>query len=134
MQTGHSLRQRQDHQEVKELSTHNVKMTPEEEALGELLALNEEVLSEEARTLLDEADIASCKHSLGAAYCGFGPQEYGEAMQKISLEATRLTDSDREHLAEIVRAGEAAASSIDPNDETPVGYLVCRGHVHCRYQ
>ena len=55
-------------------------------------------------------------------------------MQKMRLEATRLTDSDREHLAEIVRAGEAAASSIDPNDETPVGYLVCRGHVHCRYQ
>ena len=61
-------------------------------------------------------------------------EEYEEAVQKMSLEATRLTDSDREHLAKIVRACEAAASSIDPDDQTPAGHNVWRGNVHCYYQ
>ena len=55
-------------------------------------------------------------------------------MHKMRLEATRLTDSDREHLAKIVRACEAAASSIDPNDETPAGYKVCRRDVRWHHE
>jgi hypothetical protein len=57
-----------------------------------------------------------------------------EAMQKMRLEATRLTDRDREHLAKIVCAGKAAGSSIDPDDETPAGYRYCRGDLHWYYE
>jgi hypothetical protein len=116
------------------LSNEEVKLTPEEEALGELLALNKEVLSEAARTLLEEADIASQKLNLGGAFYSFQPEEYEEAMQKMRLEATRLTDRDREHLAKLVRAGKAAASSIDPDDKTPAGYRYCLGDVHWYHQ
>jgi hypothetical protein len=116
------------------MSNDEVKMTLEEEALGELVALNEEVLSEAARTLLDEAYLASYKDTLAEAYYCFGPEEYEEAMQKMCLEATRLTDRDREHLAKIVRAGEAAASSIDPDDETPAGYRYWRGELYWYYE
>jgi hypothetical protein len=112
---------------------YGLKVTPEEEALGELLALNKEVLSEAACTLFDEAYIASYADYLAYNYC-VQQGEYEEAMQKMSLEATRLTDSDREHLAKIVRAGEVAASFIDPNDETPAGYKVCRRNVRWHYQ
>ena len=115
------------------MSNDEVKMTPEEEALEELLALNKEVLSEAARTLLDEAFLASCKENLAPNY-SFCPAEYEEIMQKMRLEATRLTDPDREHLAKIVRAGKAAASSIDPDDETPAGYRYWRGDVHWYYE
>jgi hypothetical protein len=113
---------------------YGLKVTPEEEALGELLALNKEVLSEAARTLLDEAYLASYKDTLAEAYYCFQREEYEEAMQKMRLEATRLTDRDREHLAKIVRAGKAAASSIDPDDETPAGYRYCRGELHWYYE
>ena len=40
------MRQRQDNQEVEKVSNDEVKKTPEEEALRELVALNKEVLSE----------------------------------------------------------------------------------------
>ena len=116
------------------MSNKEVKLTLEEEALGELFEVNKEVLSEAARTLLDEACLASYKDTLAEAYYCFQREEYEEAMQKMSLEATRLTDSDREHLAKIVRAGKAAASSIDPDDETPAGYRYCRGDVNFYYQ
>ena len=115
------------------MSNEEVKMTLEEEALGELWALNKEVLSEAARTLLDEAYGASYADNLAPNYCP-GREEYEEAMQKMRLEATRLTDPDREHLAKIVRAGKAAASSIDPDDQTPAGYKVCQGDFHWYYE
>jgi hypothetical protein len=127
------VRQSQDNQEVKKMSPREVKMTTEEEALGEVVALNKEVLSEAARTLLDEASLAACKMHLAHSY-SFCPAEYEEIMQKMCLEATRLTDRDREHLAKIVRAGKAAASSIDPDDETPAGYRYWRGDLHWYYE
>jgi hypothetical protein len=110
-----------------------VKMTPEEEALGEVVALNKEVLSEAARTLVSEAHEASYALYL-ACSLSYGPEDCEEAVQKMNLEATRLTDSDREHLAKIVRAGEAAPSSIDPDDQTPAGYKVWRGDFHWYYE
>jgi hypothetical protein len=128
------VRQRQDNQEVKKMSIDEVKGTPEEEALEELVALNEEVLSEAARTILSEATLASHKLILAAAFYSFQPEEYEDAMQKMRLEVTRLTDQEREHVAKIARACEAAASSIDPNDETPAGYGYCRGDVHWYYE
>jgi hypothetical protein len=117
------VRQSQEHQEVKKLSNDEVKMTPEEEALGKLWKETEGVLSEAAHTLIVEAHKASYAANLASSY-NFGPEEYEEAMQKMRLEATRLTDRDREHLAKIVRGCEAAASSIDPDDQTPAGYKV----------
>ena len=110
-----------------------VKWTPEEEVLGEVAALNKEVLSEAARTILSEAYRTSYALYLASSY-SYGPEEFEEAVQKMSLEATRLTDSDREHLAKIVRAGEAAASSIDHDDQTPAGYKVCRRDVRWHHE
>ena len=115
------------------MSNEEVKLTLEEEALGELWEETEEVLSEAACTLFDEAYGAAYALHLSYNYC-FQQVEYEEAMQKMSLEATRLTDSDREHLAKIVRAYEAAASSIDPNDKTPAGYKVCRRDVRWHHE
>jgi hypothetical protein len=127
------VRQSQDNQEVEKMSPREVKWTPEEEALGELLEETEEVLSEAARTLLREAYKASYALYLSHSY-SFGPEDYEEAMQKMRLEATRLTDSDREHLAKIVHAGKAAASSIDRDDQTPAGHKVWRGDVRWYYE
>jgi hypothetical protein len=115
------------------MSDGEVKWTPEEEALEELFAVNKEVPSEAARTLLSEAYRTSYAMNLAYNYC-FCPEEYEEAMQNMTLEATRHTDRDREYLAEIVRACEAAASSIDPDDQTPVGYKLCRRNVRLHYQ
>ena len=116
------------------MSNEKVKKTPEEEALGELVALNKEVLSDEARTILEEACSVSRKVNLAAAYYCYQPVQYEEAMQKLGLEVIRLTDSDREHLAKIARACEAAAASIDPEDQTPAGYRYWRGDVHFYYE
>ena len=91
----------------------------------------EEVHSEAARTLLSEAYGAAYKLYLAYNY-SFGPEDYEEAMQKMRLEATRLTDRDRKHLSQIVRAGEAAASSIDPDDQTPAGHEVYREDLQWR--
>jgi hypothetical protein len=112
---------------------YGLKVTPEEEALGELLALNKEVLSEAACTLFDEAYITSYADYLAYNYC-VQKGEYEEAMQKMSLEATRLTDSDREHLAKIVRACEAAASSICTSQVIDYGDKVWQRNVRWYYQ
>jgi hypothetical protein len=110
-----------------------VKKTPEEEGLGELLEETEEVYSEAARTLLSEAYGAAYKLYLAYNY-SFGPEDYEDAMQKMSLEATRLTDSDREHLAKIVRACEAAASSICTSQVIDYGDKVWQRNVRWYYQ
>jgi hypothetical protein len=115
------------------MSPREVKWTPAEEALGEVVTLNKEVLSEAARTILSEAYRTSYAVNLSYNY-SVQLEEYEEAMQKMRLEATRLTDRDRELLAEIVRAGKAAASSIDPNDKTPAGYKVCRRDVRWHHE
>jgi hypothetical protein len=127
------LRQSQDNQEVKKMPPREVKWTPEEEALGELLALNKKVLSEAARTILSEADITSYKWNLASSY-SFQPEEFDEALQKMSLEATRLTDSDREHLAKLVRAGKAAASSICTSQVIGYRDKVWRRHIRWYHQ
>jgi hypothetical protein len=106
--------------------TNNYPSTREEDALDQLLEMNREALSGAARAILGEADGAAYAECLVNSYC-FQPEEYEEAMRKMRLAATELTDRDRELLAEIVLAGKAAASSIDPDDETPAGHKVCRG-------
>ena len=109
--------------------TNDYLATPEEEAFGHLMEVNEELLSKAARTIVEEAGSASYAHTLASNYA-FQPEEYEEAMRKMRLAAAKLTAQDRDLLAEIVCAGKAAASSIDPNDETPAGYGVRRGDVH----
>ena len=115
------------------MSNDEVKKTPEEEALGHLLVASEGVLSGAGHTLLVEAYKTSYVVTRSYSYY-LQLDQYEEAVQKMRLEATRLTDRDREHLTEIVRACEAAASSIDPDDETPVGYKVCRRNFRWHYQ
>lgn len=106
-----------------------VPTTPEEEALADVLTKSREVLSEAANTILSEAEVAAHAVNMVHNYC-YQPHEYDEAMAMMRLAATQITERDRELLAEIVRAGKAAAASIDPDDETPVGHRICRRNDH----
>jgi repressor of nif and glnA expression len=115
------------------MSIDEVKKTPEEEALGHLLVASEGALSGAGHTLLVEAYKTAYVVTRSYSYY-LQLDEYEKAVQKMRLEATRLTDRDLEYLTEIVRACEAAASFIDPNDETPAGYKVCRRNVRWHYQ
>ena len=109
--------------------TNDYLATPEEEAFGHLMEVNNELLSKAARTIVEEAGSLSYAECLIYSSC-VQPQELEEAMTKMRLAAAELTDRDRELLAELVRASKAVAASIDPNDETPAGYGVRRGDVH----
>ncbi len=100
--------------------------TPEEEAFGRLLDEKVPALSDAARTVLGQAKSAAYGEHLIYSYY-LEPEEYEEAMNRMRLAATELTGPDRESLAAIVQAGMIAASSIDPNDERPVGYKVDQG-------
>jgi hypothetical protein len=68
------------------------------------------------------------------SYC-FGPEEYEEAMEKMRLATTALTDRECELLAKLWRAALAAAASIDADDfETLAGYRVYEGNLHWYYR
>ncbi len=113
-------------------TTNEYKPTQEEKALERLLEINKEVLSGAARIILREAMRAAYAENLINGHC-FQPEEYDEALQKMRLAAAELTVRDRGLLAELVCAGKAAASSIDPDDETLAGHKVRRGDVHWYY-
>jgi hypothetical protein len=106
--------------------------TPEEEAYGRLLDEKWQMLSGAARTVLSEAQSAAYADNLVRSYC-FGPEDYGEAMEKMRLATAELAGQDREILVEIVGATRAAAASIDQEDRTPAGHKVDRGDVRWYY-
>jgi chromosome segregation ATPase len=112
--------------------TNGYPSTREEDALDQLSKMNKEALSGAARTILGEADAAAYAEYLLHTYM-FQPEEYDEAMEKMRLAATELTDRDRQLLAQIVSANKDAASSIDPDDETLAGYRVYQGDYHWYY-
>ncbi len=113
--------------------TTECQMTPEEEAYGRILEEKEEMLSEVACNILAEAESVAYAEYMVRNYC-FQPEEYDEAMEKMRLAAAKLTDWDRELLAELVRAAKAAAASIDPDDATPAGRGVYLGYFHHYYK
>ena len=100
--------------------------TPEEEAFADLMEKSGHRLSEAARTILKEADSAAYAENLVRSYC-YGPEEYEEAMEKMRIAASKITEEDRRLLAKIVHAGKAVADSIDSDDET-------RGDIHWYYK
>lgn len=95
--------------------------TPEEEAYGRLVEEARVVFSAAAGTVLSEAEGVSYGDNLVRNYAS-QPEDYEEAMDKMRLAATELTDRDQELLARLWRAALAAAASIDPYDRTPVAY------------
>ena len=107
--------------------------TPEEEAYGRLLNEIEEVLSESARTVLEEAHGTSYAMNLVRSYC-LQPEEYQEAMTKMRRVTAELTDRECKVLARIWRTALAAAASIDPDDHTHIGYGVDCGDLHYYYR
>ncbi len=109
------------------------KITPAQEAYGALLDEKVGKLSEAAGTILDEADRAATATNLVSWYC-YQPEEYDEAMERMRLAATRITERDHESLTEIVRGGFLAALSVDINDETPAPYGVYGGNWHWYYR
>jgi len=107
-------------------------MTQAEEALRRTLDKVATKLSEPAHDLLSEA--------MGAAYAAWlspnsplQPEEYEETEKKLCSAAAKLTDHDRELLAEVARAHKAASLSIDPNDDTYLGYGVYRKYYRGYY-
>src|SRR5215204_300213 len=97
--------------------------TQAEEALGRILDKVATKLSEPAHDLLSEA--------MGAAYAAWlepgSPlqlEEYEETDKKLCSAAAKVTDQDRELLGEVARAHKAASVSIDPDDDTHLGYGV----------
>ena len=108
-------------------------MTQAEQALGRTLDKVAPKLSEPAHDLLSEARGASY-----AAWLEPGsplqPEEYEETEKKLCSAAARLTDQDRELLAEVARAHKAASDSIDPDMATYHGHRVIRDHNHGYYK
>jgi hypothetical protein len=108
-------------------------MTQAEEALGRILDKVATQLSEPARDLLSEA--------MGTSYAAWlspsSPLQQGEheeSMKKLCSAAAKVTDQDRELLAEVARAHKAASDSIDPDVATYHGYRVIRNHYHGYYK
>jgi hypothetical protein len=107
-------------------------MTQAEEALGWILDEVGTKLSEPAYDLLSVA--------MGAAYKAWlspnSPlqlEEYEETDKKLCSAVAKVTDQDRELLAEVARAHKAASDSIDPDDDTDLGYRVYRQYYHGYY-
>ena len=107
--------------------------TVEEKAYQALLDEKLETLSEPAYSILDEAETAAYSCYLIRNHC-YQLEEHEEAIEKVRLAATRITQRDREILAEIVRASFLTALSIDPGDKRPAGHKVDRGHHHYYYK
>jgi hypothetical protein len=112
--------------------TTKYQMTQAEEALGRILDKVATKLSEPAHDLLSEAR--------GAAYAAWlepgSPlqlEEYEETDKKLCSAAAKVTDRDRELLGEVARAHKAASVSIDPDDNTHLGYGVYQGYYHGYY-
>jgi hypothetical protein len=108
--------------------------TPEEEAYGNLLRKTWEKLSEPARAVIEEAQLAAYGAHMVHNYC-FQPEEYEEAMEKMRVAAAELSGHECELLAKLWRAALAAAASIDSEDfETLAGYRVYSGDLHWYYR
>jgi hypothetical protein len=108
--------------------------TQEEQVYWQLLDETKSELSEAACTIVREAWTAAYAANMVRSY-SFQPGEYEEAMEKMRLAATELTDRGCELLAKIWRAALAAAASIDADDfETLAGFRVYRGDLHHFYR
>jgi hypothetical protein len=109
--------------------------TQEEKAYGQFLDETWETLSAPARIIIGEAQSAAYAASIAQGYCFQWHFEYDEAMDRMRLAATELTDREHKVLAKLCHAALAAATSLDSEDvETPAGYRVYRGHLHSYYK
>jgi hypothetical protein len=109
------------------------KRTREEEAFDLLLDEKQSLLSEDALELVGLAHNEAYKCKLISNY-SYQPLEYFMAMEDMVRLAGELGDQEREIIAAVGRAATAAAAAIDPEDERPAGYKVCRGDVHNYYE
>lgn len=108
-------------------------MTQAEEALGRILEKVATQLSEAAHDLLSVATGESYAAWLSPS-SPLQQGEHEENMKKLCSAAAKLTDQDRELLAEVARAYKAASDSIDPDVATYHGYRVIRNHSHGYYK
>ena len=91
------------------------------------------MLSQATGTVIRQAELASYLDFL--VHSRFHePAEYEEAMEKMRLAATQITDRDHKLLTRLRHAARAAADSIDPDDDRPgVRYKSRRGAYHGYY-
>jgi hypothetical protein len=122
------------HQEGANRMTAKHQMTPEERAYHQLLREQSDSLSQAAHRLLAEADEAANRCCM-ADWISYQDMEYEEAMEKMRLAATELTDHDCEQLTQLWRYALAAAASVDPHDyETVVAWRAYRADLHSFYR
>ena len=108
--------------------------TQEEKVYWRLLDEVGEELSEPARTIIGEARLAAYAENMVRSCC-FQPEEYDEAMNKMSLAAAELTDRECKLLRAFVRAALKACASVDPFDtDTPAGHRVYSADLHYCYR
>src|SRR5688572_20310829 len=111
------------------------KETWQETAFWLRLKDRENMLSEAARSVLEEAKGTAFAAFMWRNYCFQWPMEYAEAMEKMRQAATDLTERDRELLTELWRLALGAAASIDPDDyETPAGPRAYQGDLHAYFR
>ena len=107
--------------------------TPAEESYARLLEENWGSIPEAARALLREAWLTAYDQFMVHNTCN-SVEEVNEAIERMNVAAADFADQDREFLAAVVGAMQAAADSLDPDDfETVVGYRTFRGHLHLYY-
>ncbi len=113
-------------------NTNQYRPTPEEETCDKLLEEAKETLSGPALYIVEGIRKVAYEVWL-VRNPAIDPEEADLAKQSWRFSATKFTPKDFESLINIMRAAEAAADSINPDDPTPIGYKVFRGHVHSYY-
>jgi hypothetical protein len=98
--------------------------TPEEESFYRLLDATRGLLSGDALKLVWIAQDEAYKYNLVWSYA-YQPIEYYMAMEDMVHFSGEISDQEREIIAAIGRAANAAAAAIDPDDERPAGHKVC---------
>jgi hypothetical protein len=107
--------------------------TPEEESFYRLLDATRGLLSGDALELVGLAQNEASQYNLVSSY-GYQPIEYYMAMEDMIRLSGEISDQEREIIAAIGRAANAAAAAIDPDDERPAGHKVCGRDVRHYYE
>ncbi len=106
--------------------------SPEEEAYWRLLDENWEKMSESSRRAVRTAHMtAEAEHRVRNFI--LSEDECDEALSAMRWAAAESTDWECKLLAKLSRVALACAASIDPDDETPVGFRVERRDDHYFY-
>jgi hypothetical protein len=107
--------------------------TAEEKAFGTLLDEKRDEITEAARELIGIALDCAYAYNLCRNYA-FQPEEFYMADHNVLGQAHALTEHDREALAAVAQAAQAASDSLDKDDfETSAGLRIRVADLHGYY-